>query len=179
MVADAQWIQQALDEFEAPLVRYARSLLGDVELAREVVQETFLRLCRQKKSKVADHLAQWLFTVCRNRALEVRRKENRMQPLKEARAETLTSPIAGPDRRTEAREALTHLDRAMAELSNNEQEVIRLKFQHGLSYKEISAVTRLSVSNVGFILHTGLKKVRSELAAVGFGAPVAAVRRIK
>ena len=178
-MTDAQWIQQALEEHEASLLRYARSLLADTELAREVVQETFLRLCRQKRAKVADHLVQWLFTVCRNRALEVRRKENRMQPLKEARAETLESPAAGPDRQTEAREALTHLDRVLMDLSDNEREVIRLKFQHGLSYKQISDVTRLSVSNVGFILHTGLKKVRSQLAAVGFEAPVAAVRRVK
>ena len=45
-------------------------------------------------------------------------------------------------------------------LPETQQEVIRLKFQHGLSYKEISASTGLSVTNVGFILHTGIKRLR-------------------
>jgi RNA polymerase sigma-70 factor (ECF subfamily) len=42
--------------------------------------------------------------------------------------------------------------------------VIRLKFQHGLSYKQIAQVTTLSVSNVGFLIHTGLKILRAKLA---------------
>ena len=41
--------------------------------------------------------------------------------------------------------------------------MIRLKFQHGLSYKQIAEVTQLSVSNVGFLIHTGLKALRERL----------------
>jgi RNA polymerase sigma factor (sigma-70 family) len=50
-------------------------------------------------------------------------------------------------------------------LPHNQQEVVRLKFQNGFSYQEISRITSLSVGNVGFILHTALKALRSELAA--------------
>ena len=49
------------------------------------------------------------------------------------------------------------------DLTPNQQECIRLKFQHGLSYREISAITGLSVSNVGFLIHVGLKKVRARI----------------
>ncbi len=49
----------------------------------------------------------------------------------------------------------------MDHLSENQREVIRLKFQNDLSYKEIADITRLSVTNVGFLLHTGLKKLRA------------------
>ncbi len=48
-------------------------------------------------------------------------------------------------------------------LTENQQEVVRLKFQHGLSYKEIAAVTELSVSNVGYLIHTAIKRLRTEL----------------
>ena len=48
-------------------------------------------------------------------------------------------------------------------LPANQQEVIRLKFQHGLSYKQIAEVTQLSVSNVGFLIHAGLKTLRQRL----------------
>ena len=48
-------------------------------------------------------------------------------------------------------------------LTENQREVVRLKFQHGLSYKEIAAVTELSASNVGYLIHTAIKKLRVEL----------------
>ncbi len=52
----------------------------------------------------------------------------------------------------------------MGGLPANQQECIRLKFQHGLSYKQISQVTDLSVTNVGFLIHTGLKTLRKQLS---------------
>jgi RNA polymerase sigma-70 factor (ECF subfamily) len=51
----------------------------------------------------------------------------------------------------------------LGDLPANQQEAIRLKFQHELSYKQIAEVTQLSVSNVGFLIHTGLKTLRQRL----------------
>mgnify|MGYP006259926671 FL=1 len=48
-------------------------------------------------------------------------------------------------------------------LPDNQKEVIRLKFEGDMSYKEISQVTNLSVSNVGFLIHAGIKKLRGML----------------
>ena len=48
-------------------------------------------------------------------------------------------------------------------LPENQQEVVRLKFQNGLSYREISEVTQLSVTNVGYLLHTAIKALRSQM----------------
>ena len=50
--------------------------------------------------------------------------------------------------------------RLLDRLPDNQQEVIRLKFQNDLSYREISEITGLSVSNVGFLLHVGIKRLR-------------------
>ena len=50
-------------------------------------------------------------------------------------------------------------------LSDNQQEVLRLKFQNDLSYKEISRITDLTVSNVGYLIHTGLKTIRARIQA--------------
>src|SRR5687767_2374444 len=73
-----EWIRRALDRYEGQLTRYAQRITGDGERARDVVQETFLRLCREPPAAVDGHLAEWLFTVCRNQALDVCRKESRM-----------------------------------------------------------------------------------------------------
>ena len=79
---DSQWVVDALDRHERPLLRYAKWLLGDVEMARDVVQETFLRLCREDRARVDGHLAAWLFTVCRNLALDAREKASRSASLR-------------------------------------------------------------------------------------------------
>ena len=62
------WVRDAVARFESPLTLYAARLLGDAEAARDVVQETFLRLCVQDRASIETRLAEWLFTVCRNRA---------------------------------------------------------------------------------------------------------------
>ncbi len=67
----AEWIKKALHRYERPLLRYAARITGNAEAARDVVQETFLRLCSAKREKVEDHLAAWLYTVARNHALNV------------------------------------------------------------------------------------------------------------
>jgi len=53
-------------DYEKPLVRCAAHITGDVERALEVVQDTFLKLCRQKPAHIRSHPAQWLHAVCRN-----------------------------------------------------------------------------------------------------------------
>src|SRR2546425_13261338 len=84
-IRQTEWVKAAVDRYAGPLTRYAVLITGDLEQAREVVQDTFVRLCAEKPSRVNSHLAQWLFTVCRNRALDVQRKENRMIPLGEVK----------------------------------------------------------------------------------------------
>jgi RNA polymerase sigma-70 factor (ECF subfamily) len=166
-----------LDRYERPLVRYALSIVGDLDAARDVVQETFIRfaqrdepLSKTSNSNAAvllpeqlEDAAPWLFTVCRNRALDVRRKQSRIIYMDQT-ADT-TSDEPGPVATLESRETFGSLLRLLDELPENQREVIRLKFQNDLSYKEIADVTQLSVTNVGFLLHTGLKKLRALVEA--------------
>ena len=151
----AQWIVEALELHEDSLVRYAAWMLRDLDLAREVVQETFLRLCREERSKVEGHIAQWLFTVCRNLAFDTRKREARMTPLEDT--------DIGVDSRLEQREAVGEIFRFVETLPKNQREVVYLKFQCDLSYKEISEVTKLSIGNVGFLLHHALAAIRKRL----------------
>lgn len=158
------FVREALVRHEAALMRYARSLTGDAERARDVVQETFLRLWQADRDVIGERLAPWLFTVCRNHALDVARREVRMQPvvgaaLEETRADEGDTPLGEALRK----EATSRLLTGMAELPANQREVVRLKFQAGLSYKEISEVTGLSVGNVGYLLHHAIKALRDSV----------------
>lgn len=76
------------------------------------------------------------------------------------RTESATSLTAGPDQTAETRDSAARVLKFLDQLPGNQQEVIRLKFQNELSYREIAEVTGLTVSNVGFLLHVGIKQLR-------------------
>jgi len=158
-VTQSEWVREALHQFEGPLVRYAQRITGDLEAARDVVQDTFLRLCREEPASVDGHLSQWLFTVCRNRALDIHRKERRMTTATDLDQRNSTR-MAGPQDAAALGDSGSKVMRLLDRLPDNQQEVIRLKFQNDLSYREISEITELSVSNVGFLLHVGIKRLR-------------------
>lgn len=167
MADRSAWIREQLDRHEAPLLRYAQRLMGgDLEAARDVVQDTFLRLCKQPLARVADHPREWLFTVCRNRALDVKSKETRLSRVPAAALEAQPGAGQGPAAAVEASEERRSLLERLEDLPPNQREVVRLRFQGQLSYREISKVTQLSESNVGYLLHTALKSLRAQLNPV-------------
>ena len=159
----SDWINTVVQQYERPLVRYAAQIVGDLERGRDVAQDTFLRLCKQDREQLDGHLVEWLYTVCRNRALDVRRKESRMKSM--TAEQTIVQPSRGTDQAdlSEQQDTTARVLEFVDRLSENQREVVRLKFQHGLSYKEIAAVTELSVTNVGYLIHTAIKKLRVEL----------------
>lgn len=163
---DPAFIEEAVARFEGPLVRYAARLTGDLERARDIVQDTFLKLCRQDRAAVDGHLAEWLYTVCRHGAVDVLRKESRMHSSPDVAATLATGPEGDPGARLQHSEAHGRILRWMESLPASQQEVLRLKFGAGLSYAEIARVTERTVNHVGVLLHHGLKTLRARAAVV-------------
>jgi RNA polymerase sigma-70 factor (ECF subfamily) len=165
--ADDQRIVHAQRMFEPQLVRYACSLVRRADLAQEIVQDTFLQLCQQNPADqfAAEgfNLRAWLFRVCRNRAIDVQRKEKRMQTEAMTMLDAVVSEMADPATIAADNETATRIEQMLTGLSENQQEVVRLKFQNGFSYREIAEVTGLTVSNVGVQLHTALQKIRERM----------------
>jgi RNA polymerase sigma-70 factor (ECF subfamily) len=157
-------VRQIVDEHEDRLLRYAGRLLGDADLARDVVQEAFLKLCKQTPAQLDGKLTPWLYTVTRNRCVDLLRKDRPMSSLTQAQ------PAAPPGVAVDPLDAVVQDEsaglamRALGDLPPNQQEVVRLKFEQGLSYKQIAEVTGLTVTNVGFLLHTALKTLRGVMS---------------
>ena len=165
---DHDWIASALERFERPLVRYAYRLVNDLDRARELVQEAFLRLCQADRAAVEGHEREWLYTVCRNCAFDFLRKARPTLPLNEPEHESPRVRLHAdvpetPSALTERHLQTVRIQTLLGELSQDQQEVIRLKFQNGFSYQEISRISGHSVSNVGYLIHTGMKTLRGYL----------------
>jgi len=163
-----EWLRSAMDRHEGPLLRYAARILGDLDRGRDVVQESFMRLWAKRPTDWDEqHVAQWLFTVCRNLALDICRKERRMSLLGEHQLAGAAGTGESPAAAAAKHEQVGQVEAALGRLPTNQQEVLRLKFQNGFSYKQIAGITGLSVSNVGFLIHTGIHTLRERFRADG------------
>lgn len=156
-------------KYERQLLGYAAHLVGSVERGRDLVLETFARLCAQSADVP---LPDWLFVVCRNLAVDRLRKERRMSVMEQNavadRASEATrtdgastSPVLRLVRDDESRRAVD----ALGTLPPRQQEAIRLKFQQELSYAQIAQVMQTTPNNVAGLVHAGLKSLRERLGA--------------
>lgn len=177
-VTPADLVRRAVREFETPLVGYATGITHDLEAARDIVQDTFLKLYTQEDPSRLDGpgLKAWLFTVCRNRALDWLRRRKRLVSLDASPVDTIASTDPGPHESAADGEETAEILRFFRRLPDNQAECLRLKFQNDLTYREIASMTGLSVTNVGFLIHTGLKRLRQLLSHETGGAHEPAIR---
>ena len=77
------------------------------------------------------------------------------------------STVADPAGAFAASEDSDQVNLLIAELPENQQKVIRLKFYGGLKYREISEATGLSEGNVGFLLHKAIGTLRERMQWLG------------
>jgi RNA polymerase sigma-70 factor (ECF subfamily) len=157
-----EWLSNVFLQHKLPLVHYVQRLVGNSETARDVVQDAFVKLCRQPPERLGTSVTAWLYKVCRNRAIDLIRKERHVSPI-EPTTQIAATTQSDPAELAQRRDSARHILGLLAHLPENQQEVVRLKLGHGLSYREIGDVTGLSVSNVGFLLHHALRRLRAEL----------------
>lgn len=158
-----EWVAQRFAQLELPLLAYVRPRLGgDIEAARDVVQEAFVKLCRQSWPDIEPHATAWLYRVCRNRAIDISRREGRMSiHISKTDVATLGDRAqASPEARADKDEQLERMRNSMHALPDQQQEILRLRLHDGLSYREIAEITGLTVTNVGYHLHQAIAQLR-------------------
>jgi RNA polymerase sigma-70 factor (ECF subfamily) len=148
---------------EGPLLQFAVGLVGRRSVAEELVQEAFLRL-HQVRGEVENPRA-WLYRSLRNLALNHRRDHRRETELEDGTdpAGEGDLPLTGMGRE----EAIGLVRTLLAEMSEEDRELIRLKYHEDLKYQEISQRTGLNAGNVGYKLHHLLKGLADSLRHAG------------
>jgi RNA polymerase sigma-70 factor (ECF subfamily) len=167
-ITQEEWVCCAMNEYEGRLLGYAKQIVGSHDKAQDVVQDTFIKLCHADRHEIR-HLKAWLFKVCRNGALEILRKEKRMVQMTDASLQTRESSEPAPDAQAVEHDRINHALKLVDTLPEKQQEVVVLKYRNGLSYSEISEIAGVSVSNVGFLLHTALKTLRRQMSCTEGG----------
>ena len=148
---------------ESALLFYAQSLVRQNETAQDIVQEAFMRLHAEFDS-VRQPQA-WLYRTVHNLALNHLRHGRKIVPITwtESDQAEIADAQPLPDEYLEKMEAIGQARLSLEVLDSRSRELIRLKFEEGLSYKEISQRANLSISNVGYLLHHALKDLAAAL----------------
>ena len=139
------------------MLRYAAGFLGDHALAQDAVQEAFVALVRQTPQPTGDYLRHWLFTVVRNKSLDILRKEKRRAWLhwkfsREPRDTGGASAVADPRVRA--------LEAALPKLNPARREVLLLRLQQGLPHEQIASITGRSPGHCRKLLHEAVAQLK-------------------
>lgn len=111
-------------------------------------------------------LSAWLFGIARNAVSNHRRRKKRWQWLPLTFADNRPDHEQQPEAAMIQDETEERLLAAVSQLPYRERDLIALRFVSGLNNRQIAALTDLTESNVGVILHRALKKLRADLKEV-------------
>ena len=158
-----RFVMDAFDRYERQLTSYAMKFYGgqsgNVHAARDAVQFTFMKLCQQEPQRVADRLAPWLYTVCRNRIFDELKASQKRPQLNESQVGRIDSSSPDPAEKLEIDDFLERLPQLLESLTESEKEVVEL-WSQGLKPIEIAEVIDRPAGSVRVILHRGIKKLR-------------------
>ena len=163
-------MEAVVAEHETALLRYATRFVNDATAAQDVVQNVFIKLFRSwpPGMKPSKQLTSWLYRVTHNEAIDHIRRESRLHLLHEKQAaetpEACADGVNCPPSDEEKKAMVLSL---LRRLHPREQQVVLLRLDEGLSYKEISEITGRTEGNVGNILHHAVKKLAEGMRGRG------------
>ena len=153
---DEAAFRQLYERYGDRVFRYALTLLRNLHLAEEVVQETMVAIWRGAGSfKGGSRVSTWIFGIARNQAHALLRREVRGERVPE-------EPLTLPDP-AEAVEREGRVLSALAELPPDQREVVVLAFYEGLSYREIASLLGVPEGTVKSRMHLAKRKLREAL----------------
>lgn len=157
--AAAQLLEQL---YRKPLLAFAWGYLRDRDAAEDAVQDTFVNV--MNSDTVPDAFRPWIYRITRNHCLNVLRAKGRRRD--DARLAThvdVWQSAAGALTRFAEAERSHEVARALADLTPEQQEVLRLRYADGLSRDEVAQVLDVPESTVKSRLFAGLKRLRERL----------------
>lgn len=144
------------DAYADRVFRYVLTILRNVHLAEEVVQETMLAVWNGAASFTGrSRVSTWVFGIARNQAYNLLRREKRgdRRPREE---------FVLPDPSDGVHEELRVLD-ALATLPSDQREVVFLTFYEGLSYAQIASILGIPEGTVKSRMYHAKRRLAQEL----------------
>jgi RNA polymerase sigma-70 factor, ECF subfamily len=178
--------EKLLARHEKPIWNFLRRFSRDAEAAEDLLQEVFLRVVKDAQEAEAAwkgnaKFSTWLYTIARNLCIDrarraVHREAASLDGTEPADAESTTSlhdRLASPDAPADVvvagRQTARRIDRAIAELPDDQREVFLMREVMELPFAEIASVVGASEPTVKSRMRYALEKLRTALADLDIG----------
>lgn len=147
------------DVITPKLYGYLINTLRDRTLAEDMLQNTWLKAVGAiaKFEPRGVRFSAWLFAIAKNECRQHWRRQKFEQPITEEHEDTIRD-----DSHTEMFEKL-YLDSILNQLSEDERELLRLRYISGFSFKEISKILNISSIAARVRVHRAIGSVRAGL----------------
>jgi len=147
------------------MFRFAKRIVHTEEEAVDIVQESFLRIWKNKqKLKEVDNQEAWCMRITKNIALD-KLKSGHVKHIHRfpEHFDVATSSTLSPERVTETNDMIASMRKIINTLPENYQQVIHLRDIEGYTYKEICDIMELDMSNIKTNLFRARKEIRNQL----------------
>lgn len=156
-------MQRIYEKYLNRLLTLAMAMLNDASVAEDVVHDVFVSFAESADNfKLAGNLKSYLTSCVVNRARD-RIRTNRRGPARLDGTEDICSPAQGPDDSIICSEESLRLNQALAQLPDEQRQVIVLHLKGELKFREIASLHDISVNTVQGRYRYGLNKLRTLL----------------
>jgi RNA polymerase sigma-70 factor, ECF subfamily len=161
---EAQALEEIFDSYSPGIYRYAFRLLGDAELARECMAETFSRfLSALKRDSGPDtYLQAYLYRIAHNWVTDYYR--SKVPPTFQLNSDVVADPSDGPNQVVADRMASQQLREALALLTPDQRQVIVLKYLEDWENKAIALTLNKPVGAIKALQHRALQALHRILS---------------
>lgn len=185
---DHEAFRVLVERHQGRIFRLAARVLRDDELARDAVQDAFLKAyVSLRRFEGRSSFYTWLYRLTLNVCLDIKRRSKADRtvewpetPLADGRLPGEPKPAAGtepapagPEVELERSELRRRVGQAIEELPLEARETLLLREVDGLSYAEIADTLSIPKGTVMSRLHYARRRVQKLLTAAGVGAETA------
>ena len=167
LVADPRWFDNLVENHTSLAYTVALRVVGDMSVAEDVVQESFLSVWRQADSYDSRRgsLRTWLMTVVRNRAIDRIRAERSRPTSTAADLDEMTWLPADVDVWKDVEAGLDRdaVRASLLRLPAEQRTTIELAYFGGLTHLEIAQKMAVPLGTVKGRMRIGLQKMRTDL----------------
>lgn len=166
---DGRALELLYERYGRACYSLARRILGDTQLAQDVVQEVFLALWRDagRFDPGRGGFATWLLSMTHHKAVDVVRREENLRKRRVAAdaQEATAAPRPQPDDEAWSTFRRERVRAALATLPFHQREALGLAYYGGYTQREIAGLTNTPLGTVKTRTLAGMRKLRSALDA--------------
>ena len=164
-MTDKREFEQVFRHHYDGMFRLARKMLNDDAESKDVVSDVFANLLKSNTDLKSDTLQAFLLTSVRNRCINLLVHKQKQQQMQKAVVVEMITP-----EQTAEHEQLQLLHRYIdSRLPKLSQQILRLRYQQGLKYREIANVLQVSEVTVHNHLSQSLKQLKDHFKSLGYG----------